>query len=237
MISPLQVDKSIVIFTHAPRTGGTTLIEHLQQHFGAERSLIDGTDAFIDFNELRLRGDALRRYRFIAGHIVYGVHEKFELPPLYLGLVRNPVDRFNSVVRFIRSDPLHYLHPEIVHLTTDQVLDRLIELNEWRIIGRQCEFLCQLDDSTLAQRNIESKYLLVGPTDRLRDFARILAGFGIGKPALGPPLNKTHAHADCLSTKGEEKLHLIAAEDFRLYEYVTGSFDRIAARIFTREPL
>jgi hypothetical protein len=223
-------NSAIVIFTHCPRTGGTTLIEHLTNFFEQEESLIEGTDEFLDFLTLRLRSPELMRYRFLAGHVVYGVHEKFPRPAVYLGLVRHPVARFNSVVRFIQSNPDHYLHHELARLTPDQALSRLVELQEWRLIARQCEFLCQLDDFEMAKKRVDGEYFLVGPTERLVQYSRVLSAVGIGEGEITTMLNATRPDGARLSDDGERRLSELAKEDMQIYHYVCDRFDRIASR-------
>jgi hypothetical protein len=49
-------------------------------------------------------------YDVLQGHVHFGLHEWLTRPPLYMTMLRNPVDRAVSLYYFVKSQPGHYLH-------------------------------------------------------------------------------------------------------------------------------
>ena len=228
--SGIPLKGSVTIFTHIPRTAGTALTSSLRQCYGDDRVLYEGTDAYSKFLDLALKSEHLNFYSALCGHVVYGVHEKFLRTPTYIALVRSPVQRFLSVVRFVKSSEGHYLHLALKDMNFDSALDYLVDIGEWRLINRQCEFLCQLDDFRRAKTNVDGKYFLVGPTERFSDFVAILSRTlspGIAQPQQ---TNTTVADDGKLSASHVSRLEQLAQEDFLLHEYVTQQFAHICKR-------
>jgi len=97
-----------LLFLHIPKAAGTTLARIAERHIPARRQyrLEANAQAAIErFNRMPER--ERKRYRYIAGHFPYGVHEQVPGPHAYLTMLRDPVERVISFYHFIRSNPRH----------------------------------------------------------------------------------------------------------------------------------
>lgn len=104
-ISRLNAGRAL-IFTHMPRTGGTTLIWAVEPIFPRRAVLLfhfgDGLDKLTSLSEKR-RSDL----RFIAGHCPYGIHTYLTVPADYITLLRDPVKAFLSMYQHIQTLAAH----------------------------------------------------------------------------------------------------------------------------------
>lgn len=105
----------MVVFTHIPRTGGTTLRQVLRRQYARSEFLqVDGntrnTYRLLD-REPRERRE---RIRCVTGHLPYGVHALFRRPVLYITMLRDPVSRFMSTFRSLQFFPNHPHYDPIV---------------------------------------------------------------------------------------------------------------------------
>jgi hypothetical protein len=100
-----------VVFLHIPRTGGQTLYAVLARQYPYSRTIaITGPLA----PSIPLPEDANSiRPVLIRGHMPYGVHQQLEIEPLYITVLRNPIDRVISTYRFARRFPDHPLHRQL----------------------------------------------------------------------------------------------------------------------------
>jgi hypothetical protein len=199
----------------------------LRDFYGAKNVLVDGSSTYESFTKLELKSKDLLNLRALCGHVVYGVHEKFRQPSIYLAVVREPISRFLSIVRYIQASEDHYLHDGLRGKSIDSCLDYLIDVQEWRHISRQCEFLCQLDDFELAKRNVDERYYLVGHTERLGEFLSLISTTILDGGIYQRRLNTTVGEVGGLSPPALRRFRTIAQEDFALHAYVVEEFDRL----------
>jgi hypothetical protein len=219
-----DIDCSIIIHTHIPRTAGTSFVNLLKLQYGNEAVLYDGDPVWQKFDSLELNSKDLLRYKAVSGHFCYGIHLKFSKCPLYIATVRDPIDRTASAIRFIRENKDHYLNPILGGLNYDQSLSALIELKEFRLIGRQCEFLSQLDDFTHARRVIDKSYYMVAPVERYADLITLLECFIFKAKARVANENVSNKSTEEFSFSSLANIRDIAMNDFLLVEYVRKSF-------------
>jgi len=94
-------DEDVVCFLHIPRTSGTTFIAIL--------------DSFFDHNSIypkqlwhELLNEGTKdfsKYKFFRGHFGYGIYHILDKKPLYLTMLRNPVERLISAIEYRIRDP------------------------------------------------------------------------------------------------------------------------------------
>jgi hypothetical protein len=99
----------VVIFLHAPKTGGTTLVRIIERQC-ASGSVLSLYDSSYGEELAAYPSDQIRHLRAVVGHFYFGVHAFIPRPSLYIILLRDPVDRVISHYHFVRREPGHYLH-------------------------------------------------------------------------------------------------------------------------------
>ena len=106
-------DDCCVVFVHLPRTGGTTVAKVLDRKY---RSRVLHLETL--WKPLASVGDLpfdeRAAARVVTGHVHYGVHEYIPRECVYVTMLREPVARIASMYRFIRGNPKHWLHDELV---------------------------------------------------------------------------------------------------------------------------
>ena len=91
------------VFIHTPRTGGTTVTRLLSQRFRVHHLNPPAMATFVRDPSSIAGADVL------AGHMPFGI-DRFVGPVEYSTFLRDPVDRFISTWRFVRSAPAHPNH-------------------------------------------------------------------------------------------------------------------------------
>lgn len=87
----------MLVFTHIPRTGGTTLRAILSKYL--EKPLyIDSLSDFAFMND-----ENLNSHTFIATHCGYGIFSRIIVPPKKLVILRDPVERIVSQYYYLRG--------------------------------------------------------------------------------------------------------------------------------------
>lgn len=88
----------VIIFTHIPKTSGVSLLRELiepnfvpEQMYGYRR-----LQQFIS--------DIRQDYRFVRGHVPYGLHRFTTRPVRYITFLRDPIDRAISFYYFVQQD-------------------------------------------------------------------------------------------------------------------------------------
>jgi hypothetical protein len=104
-LSPLQhklQDDDVLIHLHIPKTGGSSLNYLLEQKFPAEAMFYVPT-AILSRHELMEMN--LDSYRMIIGHIKSSIAQYISKTPLFIAMLRHPVERIISFYYFVRSRP------------------------------------------------------------------------------------------------------------------------------------
>jgi hypothetical protein len=169
-----------VIFTHIPRSGGTTLARILEkqysrgeQFFFYVRQKGGNTDeALAEFAGLSC--ERRRRLKLLFGHTSFGIHEGYE-HYTYITLLRDPVERAISYYYYVITQPGHYLH--------DMVLRDRMRLEDFVASGMSTELdniqtrqisgvkdirygKCSVKILESAKLNLVRQYAICGITER-----------------------------------------------------------------------
>jgi len=111
--------ETTILFLHIPKAAGTTLAGIAERHYPARKQYRLGENAQAAIERFNQLPEAERgRYRYIAGHFPYGVHEQVPGPYAYMTMLREPIDRVISFYHFIRNDsrhPWHEVLPDSIH--------------------------------------------------------------------------------------------------------------------------
>ena len=142
--------KQVYIFTHIPKCGGRSVYRFFLNVFGEEQVL--GLHTRPDLAQKFYKGELdLGRYRAVCGHATFGTEARIDgVEPLYIGLLRDPLERFVSLFNFYR----------MIELEKDDVLLRQMQQ------AKSCETaeqyyhqLLQDDDPNWLTSNIQASYI------------------------------------------------------------------------------
>ena len=108
-----QAPSRCLVFIHLPRTGGTTLERVLERKY---RSRVISAETLWEplSSVAELPDEVKERALVVQGHLHHGVHDYLPRDCDYITILREPVARVVSMYRFIRGNPKHWLHEELV---------------------------------------------------------------------------------------------------------------------------
>src|SRR5688572_854398 len=92
-----------LIFIHIPKTAGLTFRAILANHFDYNQIYPQPDDWYYLYEDARAN---LANYRLFSGHFPYSVCELLPStpPPLYVTMLRDPVERFISNFHFTQAN-------------------------------------------------------------------------------------------------------------------------------------
>lgn len=218
----IYLENKCIFFVHIPKCGGTTITKLFVDYFGEEYTLYEGQDNFHQILESRNK-NILKKFKFVSGHFCYGIHELFEQKPIYISIVREPISRALSAIKFIKSNQYHYLYPLLKDLSVDDCLKRLINLGETRLYSNQCEMIGGKQSFDEIKPIIDDFYFVIAPFDRIDDFITILEVFFFKSSVKRLYLNKSKGQYQ-FSNESIELIKELSKEDFKLYDYVSIKF-------------
>ncbi len=200
----------MVVFVHVPKAAGTNL-DHFMAYMSeatgeprirvsghplGQRMSADSPDASTSFSKLKKTD--LHSLRYLTGHIPYGVHEGFARRPLYMTMLREPIDRYVSHF---------FMGVSRGAWPADADIGALFERGAFvadamtRQIAGHWRGDLPCDDATLAEAcdNLDNKFDVVGFADRAEetfqaviallnwpDIAYEIHQFGVARPSEVP---------------------------------------------------
>ena len=178
-----------VILTHVPRTAGVTM-----------DAIFLAVAHYFRRSWVRLPGDAYSQYwgnpkpnilgsvtalkeqlndaYLISGHMPFGLDQKLALDPIYITVLRDPIERAWSQIRRIARDHQGLSDPEILKLINN---GGLIDNLQVRMISGCLDKNKKCDEKMLEQAkyNLLNYYALIGLVDNFNVFlASLLSGLG-----------------------------------------------------------
>jgi hypothetical protein len=148
-----------VYFLHIPKTAGTTFKTILEGNFAPDRFF----PYHLIHELLRFHPDELARFQLLAGHFFYSVHLLLPRKPIYLTVLRNPVERVISHYFYIRRSPEHFRYQKIasqslLEFVTDPETRRLATNLQTRYLASDLDprpIVATLTAAELAQLKLE----------------------------------------------------------------------------------
>lgn len=177
-----------IIFTHVPRTAGTTLVSILERQYPRNeqfyfyvREKFGNTDeAVAEF--ARLPEEQRARLKVLQGHVGYGIHRHFERYT-YVALFREPVARVVSYYYYILKQPGHYLHNIVLgnrmrleEFVTSGLSTELDNIQTRQIAGVEGVAYGHCTEKTLetAKLNLVRQYAVAGLSERFDETVVLL---------------------------------------------------------------
>lgn len=181
----LDVSGRVIIFTHVPKTGGTTL-DHIlgaaaaatgkQKRRLRMRSTASGPrhsrdQHLLDFETVP--PEELAGADYLTGHFQFGIHRRIQRPFLYVTLLRDPVARLLSNIRFgidhgkwSRDTPIESI------FTAGRLIDNIQTRQLAGIADRETP--CTAEMLAAARLNLRRHYAVTGLTERFDETLRAL---------------------------------------------------------------
>lgn len=195
-----ELDDTIVIYNRVPKTGSTSFVGVVYDLCKSNKfhtlhlNVTNNMHTLTLANQIKFIHNitewTVLKPSFYHGHIAFLNFEKFGVQhvPIYVNLLRKPLDRFISYYYFLRYGDNFRPHLIRKKHGDRKSFDECVQLqqadcdpnNMWI----QIPFLCGHDPACWevgnkwaldeAKRNIQRHYLLVGVTEELEDFIQIL---------------------------------------------------------------
>ncbi len=195
---------AVLIHLHIPKTGGTSLNSMVHHGFRNNEILDITVIPAARYNGLGLAPhelcrqhlashapDALRRIRYVSGHLPVGLHRAFDRTAKYFTIIRHPVDRVISDFFFRIQENEPYVNAGRLLTFEEYVESRYdIYLNDYQVRvvsgcpefeGEQPQIGMQAPGPPVerhhleqAKRNIEKHFLAIAPLEKMTELALLI---------------------------------------------------------------
>jgi hypothetical protein len=233
VVPTIDVSRHTIVFTHIGKTGGTTL-----DHIIKVAAAVTGKRACrprpprgrsmppSQHNQELLHldlmdDDQLSSCDYVSGHFPFGLHARLPRPCLYITLLRDPIARLLSNIRFgLDRDKW----PRDASVTGLVEQGRLIDNMQTRQIAGIADRDAPCTSKTLATAidNLRSHYCVVGVTERFDDALKALITL-LGWPDIAySDRQVSHAPSDSdLESRVRAAAERYFAVDMELYAYAS----------------
>lgn len=175
----------------------------------------------------------------VYGHFRYGIHTYFPRKPVYITMLRDPMDRILSMYYFIRSRPQNKLYPKVKNMSfTEYVMspDSRIQVP---LRNHQTRMISGERDPNLqkAKQNITNHFAVVGTMEMYPESVFMI------KKALGwkhivytkQNVNKGRPKNTLVPNDVKARIHKNNSLDYQLYAYAKSRLHHQIQHLTTRE--
>ena len=165
----------VVIFLHIPKAAGTTLRDILYRQYEKEYIYeLDGQNfvrSLEDFKQLDPKEK--EKVRLLMGHMYFGLHELLPSPPMYITMLRNPVEKVISYYYFVSRLNTHADYELIKSQNIS--LKEYCSMNRPNMCNAQTRFIAGENFSKVnnepkmleqAKTNLREHFSIVGITEK-----------------------------------------------------------------------
>ncbi len=251
-ITTVPTKQPVLVFTHFPKTGGTTLHEILIEKFYQRKVFrFDDTRDYETFLEMSY--EKRDEFDYITGHIPPCMHDFISRPCRYIVLLREPLERAISDYYFMLTKPEHPRHEEynkekitlekhlverIENFYGGGILNILLYPNLKRLrdiprIGKWRGFYPYSVNEMIeeSKRKLREDFFQVGILERFGDFVFLLSRklgwrvpyYRIKNRSRGRP--KTADILDTIDTNLLSRFYEAYSPEYEIYEYARSIFE------------
>lgn len=238
MTKPRHETKRLIVFTHIPKTSGTSFFRSLVTPNCPEGTVFECAG-------IRSFCTGLKdQFTFVTGHNPHGLHRFTKRPVQYVSFFRDPIDRAVSHYYFIKdSNPAAYKHPDREFADSKTLLEfyrdrRFRNLQTRYIAGYEYHRSYPLMRHSSLERqilkraidNLESHYHCFGLLERFDEsLERFQCHLGWNKRERVERQKKTGSRPTLaeIDSRTRDELRDLNALDVELYEH--------AVRLWTEE--
>lgn len=247
----LEEDDQLVLI-HVPKTAGTTLTRLVMRHFSEERvcparhwDTMPEWRGMPGRKNLSEMDEDLAQYQYFTGHFRYDIGRLLPKKPIYITILRDPVERVMSLYKYICRQESHPLYDQVIEMSLQEFAawdvphkrgenkNRYVfDLGTRFDIKRPCDIksvvpVCT-DLETIAKKRLGG-FAFVGLAERFNHSVLLLSYILHWEPILhfeNYNVAPTPTSRDDLSREALETITENNQEDVRLYEYGKAIFER-----------
>jgi hypothetical protein len=223
-----------LIFVHVPKTAGTSITACLDYHFPNEAIYPGWTFARMPYDMAEIRA-ALAGKRLIRGHFYRGVSRFVDKNPVWMTILRDPVERVLSLYSYMHTQEWShpaYRYPLERFITGDMPYDLRGDTE-----NGMCKFLAadwineQYTSPQALSRAIDfiDRCAMVGITERLdesRDLMAATFGWERLKRVVRENVSTQRIQRNEVDPALIDIIRRNNAQDYALYDYAMAQFER-----------
>ncbi|MDM5225448.1 sulfotransferase family 2 domain-containing protein [Cytobacillus sp. NJ13] len=174
MKNKMPADDRLLIFMHIPKTGGMTLKRIIKRQYPDNMILKDITDGKIQEFKEKLEE---RDFKFVFGHLSFGLHLHTTKQCTYITMLREPIDRVISMYYYVLGKEKHPLHGIVKGLSFEEFLDHpdlknhTNNMQTKRALGKNSLITTDLE---LAKLNLLNHFTVIGITEMFDDSIKLM---------------------------------------------------------------
>lgn len=241
-----KIENFPIIFTHLPRSGGTTLDSYMSKeyknhemfHFYVRKKAGNTSDAMAEFNALSQ--EQKKQLKLLVGHTSFGIHQHFDRFT-YITLFREPIERLVSYYFHILKNNEHYLHN--ITMTNRLKLNDLVcnaistefDNDQTRQLAgvKNVPFgQCTQEMLDTAKHNLMEYYKIFGITERFDESVMLFKNFFGWNLPFYIRLNTTARKQSVqdIPAKILDEVRKINHLDIQLYHFAREKFQELIAK-------
>ena len=215
--------KHFLAFTHIPKCGGTSVHSCLEKMLGERYAVKSPFHPASRLSPSLWGMGGHFRFEGIPRHILNG------RKPIYMTILREPVNRFLSFYCHVAARPEHEVRkavPNFEELSPLEVLRVWDDVLPRTVRNLQTQMICNMSpesaSATKAIEIIEEHYRFVATLDSMESMLHDLADFLGVKAEVLPKLNVSHIRKNSLRANREfiDEVKALNEKDILLYRYV-----------------
>lgn len=150
----------LLIFSHIPKTAGTTIRRVIDSQYDKQK--------IIRFPQLdKLSEEELERADVLYGHCRFGVHRRFNKSFSYITMLRDPVERIISTYYFALRSQNNRMHEKVTSMSFTEFILEETKNERSPMVNHQTRFLSgeKKPDLEKAKEHLHQYYTVAGLTE------------------------------------------------------------------------